>query len=246
MKRSMKKRRKSTWIVKRATNIPIMPMSVAIFSNFSWSGVVSIYCSSFPIILPTQLYLPTTMQTNQPSPVAIWVPDKRTGEGRSWGVLLFDLRYSYSASFSTYLALQLSIVSFLRLSDSPVIADSLASTPELRIMIPSTGTFIPARILQISPTLILLWWMVSSLPFLIAIIYKIKFNSLFAHKLSLRKEIRKNKKKRILLYCPCHSRLEGEGTAFLSASHWMNQLRPRWILPWRWQSPQSMLFFNIK
>jgi hypothetical protein len=66
----MKKRRKSTWMVSRATYMPIMPMSVAIFSNFSCRGVVSMLYSSFPIILPTQLYFPTTIQTNQPSPVA--------------------------------------------------------------------------------------------------------------------------------------------------------------------------------
>jgi len=151
--------------------IPSFPMSVAIFSNFICKGVVSIACSSLPRIFPTQLFFPTAIQTNSPSPVAIYVPDNKTGEGRSWGPFAVDLRYASSASFSCSLNLQFSRASFLSSSLSPVIAASLHWTPDDRIMMPSTGIFIPALILQISPTCMLLWWITSSYPFLITPIY---------------------------------------------------------------------------
>lgn len=83
---SMKNLRNSTCIVRRAQNIPTFPMSEPIASNFSCNGVVSTFYSSLARILPTQLFLPTIMQTNHPSPVANCVPDKITGDGRSCGL----------------------------------------------------------------------------------------------------------------------------------------------------------------
>lgn len=84
---SMKNLKKSTWIVRRAQYIPTLPISVPIFSNFSWRGVISMLYSNFAIILPTQLSFPTTMHTYQPSPVTNCVPDNNIGDGKSWWFL---------------------------------------------------------------------------------------------------------------------------------------------------------------
>ena len=90
----------------------------------------------------------------------------------SCGDLLGSLWYAYSASFSSCLNLHASRVSFFKSSLSPVMAASLLCTPDALITIPSTGMFIPALILTMSPTTRLLWWTVSSFPSLRQTTYK--------------------------------------------------------------------------
>jgi len=65
---------------------PIKPkilISVAIFSNFTYKGVYSSSASSvnFSLIYPAHESLPTTIQTNKPSPEMILVPESKIGDG---------------------------------------------------------------------------------------------------------------------------------------------------------------------
>ena len=164
----MKNLRRSTWRVKSAANIPSVPRSYPISSSLIWRGVYSSeFYSSLALIFPSQLFFPTTIATNHPSPVAIYVPERRTGVVTSWDPPGFP---SNSANFSFLRAWQKLKVSFLSSSDSPVIADSFARTPEAIIATPSTGTSIPAWIFKTSPTTMLPGWITFSSPFLLQVI----------------------------------------------------------------------------
>jgi len=82
---SKKNHKKRTATVIPAEIIPKTPISFAIASSFCCSGVSwSGFDSSVDLILPWALFSPTTITKKYPSPVSIFVPERRTGEGKAW------------------------------------------------------------------------------------------------------------------------------------------------------------------
>ena len=130
-----------------AENKPNLPISSAIFDNFSYKGVIVSFETNDASIFPTQDFSPVTIVTIFPSPVKTLVPDIKTGLGTSCLSI-----FSPFSKASYLLYKQLLRVFLCNGSVSPVIADSSTVTSTESINIPSAGTSIPPSIHTISPT----------------------------------------------------------------------------------------------
>ncbi len=68
---------------------PNFPISLAIVSNFYYSGVISASYSINAYILPTHEFYPTTNISILPSPDSTLVPESIAGDGIVWLSLIF-------------------------------------------------------------------------------------------------------------------------------------------------------------
>lgn len=153
----------STTTINMAEYNPNLPISLATFYSFCWSGV---YCSSSfsnrALILPRHDCAPTTRTIIFPSPVSILVPLIRIGDG----IWCLSLRFFSPFFYNSLLFTAQYFNKFLWMgSISPVMALSSVVISLDSMRMPSAGISIPSLIVTTSPVSTRSWWIYIGNPF---------------------------------------------------------------------------------